>query len=139
MTSRVSDGLLAVEDSESLPKKVLPVITWVFTGLPYLGLFMFATMALNVRLAVGHWPTESLEVKDMTLGLVLHDCLFITSFLLGAFAAGPLWLISLFFSKFRISARIHIVQAGILILGLFLIWLGPFELFPSEWVVWFLD
>ena len=128
-----------MRDSQSSVATRVPLATWICVGLPYLGLFVFVTMALHVRLSFGRWPMDAIESKDMTPGMHLHDLIFTMTFLLGAFAAGPLWLITLCFRKLRISASVHVVQAVILRLGLFVIWAGPFELFPAEWVVWFLD
>jgi len=74
----------------------------------------------------------------MSPGMALHHRFFQFMLLLGGFAAGPLWPILLSFPPLRISARTHVIQAGILLLGLLTLWGGMTNL-PPEWVTWFLD
>jgi hypothetical protein len=115
-----------------------PPITWFCAALPVVTFLVFVSVALHVRLSMGRWPNDALELKDMSRGLALHDLFFDVMLLFGGFAAAPLWLILLCFRPLRISARMHIIQAGILFLGLLMLWGGIMNL-PPEWVTWFLD
>jgi len=124
--------------SEQSAVRFKPPITWFCAALPLVAFLAFLSMALHIRLSMGGWPNDALEIKDMSPGLALHDFFFDVMFLFGGFAAVPLWLILLCFRPLRISARIHVIQAGILFLGLFMLWGGMVNL-PPEWVTWFLD
>ena len=118
--------------------KFRPPATWFCAGLPLIAFLVFLSMALHVRLSIGEWPHDALEMKDMSLGLALHEFCFAITLLFGGFVATPLWLILLCFRSLRISARTHVVQASILLLGLFMLW-GGMMMLPSKWVTWFLD
>ena len=115
-----------------------PPATWFCAALPFIAILVFLSMALHVRLSIGHWPKDALEIKDMSLSLALHDRLFAAMFFFGGFGSAPLWLILLCFRPLRISVRTHVIQAGILFLGLITLWGGMMGL-PPEWVTWLLD
>jgi len=115
-----------------------PPVTWFCAALPLVALLIFVSMALHVRLSMGRWPNDALEIKDMSPGLALHDFVFAAMLLFGGFGAVPLWLILLCFRPLRISARTHVIQAGVLLLGTLTLWGGMMSL-PPECVTWFLD
>jgi hypothetical protein len=115
-----------------------PPATWFCAALPFIAFLVFLSMALHVRLSIGHWPKDALETKDMSPSLALHHLLFAVMVFFGGFGAAPLWLILLCFRPLRISAGTHVIQAGILFLGLITLWGGMMSL-PPEWVTWFLD
>jgi hypothetical protein len=127
---------MATEESANV--RLTPVMTWFCTALPLITFLVFLTMAVHVRLSLGHWPTDAIETKDMSLGLAFHEFIWIVMLFLGGFAAVPLWLILLFFRPLRISFQTHVVQALILALTSFILW-GGLSLLPSHWVTWFID
>lgn len=131
----IASGQYSLEQS---PMRFKPPITWFCAALPIVAFLVFLSMALHVRLSMGHWPNDALETKDLSPGLALHELFFIVMLLFGGFAAAPLWIILLCFRPLRISAQMHIVQAGILFVGLLTLWGGMMNL-PAGWVTWFLD
>ena len=79
--------------------KFKPPATWLCAALPLIAFLVFFSMALHVRLSMGRWPNDALEIKDMSAGLALHGFFFAVMFLFGGFAAAPLWLILLCFAR----------------------------------------
>jgi hypothetical protein len=115
-----------------------PPVTWFFAALPFVAFLVFVSMALHVRLSMGRWPNDALEIRDMSTGLALHYLFFAVMFLFGGVVAAPLWFVLLCFRALRISALTHLIQTGILFLGLLMLWGGMISL-PPQWVTWFLD
>ena len=76
-----------------------PGVTWFCTALPLIAFLVFLTMAVHVRLSLGHWPTEALGSKDKSLGLAFHEFIWIVMLFAGGFAAVPLWLVLLLFTS----------------------------------------
>src|SRR4051794_26396598 len=102
--------------SEDAPKKQRLSWTWICSLSSVLLLLTFAMMALHIRLGLGHWPTPMTEDYH-TLAFRIHEYALIAILLFTVFAAGPLWLVCLFFWRLRLSWRIHATQAVVYGLG----------------------
>ena len=111
--------------------------TWTLVLSPLLLLLLFLTLAMHVRLALGHWPTPMIENFN-TVAYSRHEQLFIWVALFTVYAAIPLWLVALCFRVFRISLKTHLIQAGVYALGWALIALYGF-IDPGKFTEWFLD
>src|SRR5438094_849366 len=121
--------------SSQAERKPLP--TWIAALSPVLALGVFATTALHVRLAFGHWPMEAVD-RSPTVLLGLHQFIFAVVFFFAVFAAIPIWLLLLFFRPLRLGAVSHIIQALVLAIGWVALFWGPMVVSPT-YVSWLLD
>jgi hypothetical protein len=121
---------------QTSPRKI-PSLTWVLVASPLLLLVIFFTLAVHVRIGLGHWPTPMIENYETT-AYNLHMLVFISALLFAVYVAVPLWLISLCFRVFRISLKTHLIQAGVYAVGWALIVLCTL-VDPCKFVEWFLD
>ncbi len=105
--------------------------------MPFLLLLVFTTLALQVRMELGHWPTPMVEsYSSPTYRVGAHIVVWIGYFTV--FAAIPLWLLMLCFRPFRMSISNHLIQIGVYALGWGLIALyGAVD--PGGFLAWFLD
>lgn len=115
----------------------MPLLTWALVLSPVLLLVLFLTLAVHVRLGLGHWPKPMRE-NYHTAAYSSHEHIFTLFALVTVYGAVPLWLLLLFFRPFRISLRTHLIQAGIYALG----W-GLIAIYtawdPGQFTEWFLD
>lgn len=112
-------------------------ITWT-TALSSLALFItIVSLALHVRLGVGHWPQPMWEdyrttVFDVHL-LAVTGVGFFT-----VFVSVPLWALCICIPRLRLSARTHLIQAALYVLGWSLI-VGFVMLDPYQFIDWLAD
>jgi hypothetical protein len=118
-------------------KRTIGAFTWMLAASPYLLLLIFLTLAMHVRIGLGHWPEPIFE-NYHTTACILHEQLVVWVGMFTMFAAAPLWLASLFFRIFRISLKIHLMQAGAYIVGWALIILYT-RIDPYKFAEWFFD
>lgn len=103
-----------------------------------MALFLTAvSLALHVRLGVGHWPRPMWE-DYRTVGFNAHGVALQGVFLFAAFAALPLWTVCVCIPRFRLAPRTHLTQAGIFLLGWALV-AGFVVLDPFQFVSWLAD
>ena len=103
----------------------------------FLLLVIFLTLAVHVRVGLGHWPTPVLE-NYHTMACSLHEQAVIWVAVFTMFFAIPLWLISLLFRIFRISLKTHFIQAGAYVVGwMMLILYACID--PHRFVEWLFD
>ena len=85
---------------------------------------------------VGHWPKPMLENIYIKTYLIHERVLWIFSYVV--LASLPCWLIMLFFKKFRINIKTHLLQFIVFGLGILLIILTlMFD--PTPFTEWFFD
>jgi hypothetical protein len=94
-------------------------------------------MAVHIRIGLGHWPTPMME-DYRTIPFRIHEYVLIGILLFAVFAAGPIWLVCLFFRRLRLPWRVHVTQAAIYGLGWLLIFLAS-KYDPTTFTAWFLD
>ena len=123
--------------SDDAPKNQRPSWTWISSLSSVFLLLAFVTMAFHVRLGLGHWPTPMTEDYHTT-AFRIHEYALIAILLFAVYAAGPLWLVFLFFRRLRLSWRAHITQAVVYGLGWLLILLAS-KYDPTTFTDWFLD
>lgn len=113
------------------------MITWVCALSPAALLLVFLSMALQVRLALGHWPVSILE-NYSTATYKAHAYVFIGLVLFAVFAAGPLWLVLVALPGQRLRWQTLARQLAACGLGWLLICLVA-KCDPTGFVEWFLD
>jgi hypothetical protein len=118
-------------------KRTIRALTWMFVSSPYLLFLIFLTLAVHVRVGLGHWPTPVFE-NYHTMACGLHEQVVIWVAVFTIFVAIPLWLISLLFRLFRISLKTHLLQAGVYIVGWAIIILYA-RIDPYKFAEWFFD
>jgi hypothetical protein len=104
---------------------------------PVLLLCVFIALAVHVRGGLGHWPTPMIEDYG-TLAYRIHEQVLTWVGFSAVFAAIPLWLLMLCIPPFRISARTHLVQAGVYAVGWIFVMLYA-AVDPGRFLEWFLD
>lgn len=97
----------------------------------------YITLALHVRLGLGHWPKPMHETYE-TSWYIAHGWLFLSVFLFATVAAAPLWLLSFKFSKIQMPRRIRGIQLGVFGAGWVLFYVYV-TIDPGSFTVWFLD
>ncbi|MEM8605724.1 MAG: hypothetical protein AAGF92_01365 [Myxococcota bacterium] len=99
---------------------------------------IFATLAIHVRLGLGHWPEPMRESYD-TPALWVNWWVFTVWLLFTLWGAGPLWLWCLFLGRRRPDAwRVFERQALTIFAGCALI-VATVAADPYRFVEWFLD
>ncbi len=114
-----------------------PVGTWMCSLSPVVLWLTFVTLALHIRLGLGHWPTPMAD-NYPTIAFRAHENLLVALGFFSAYAAAPFWLVLLLFKRLRNSWRIRITQVAVYGLGWLLIFLAP-RYDPTTFTAWFLD
>lgn len=100
------------------PRNSIP--TWICALSSTVLLLTFLSLAVHVRLGLGHWPQSMVEdyhsaafrVHEWVLEVVAHFAIFL---------AIPTWPFLLLFKRFRAGVRTHIVQSVVFSVGWILI------------------
>lgn len=100
-------------------------------------LLCILSLGMHVRLGLGHWPQPMVD-KYTTAAFSFHTQAVIGLALFTMYGAGPLWLLLLCFRRVRASARLHLLQAGIYLVGWGLV-VGYMAWDPRRFVQWYLD
>ena len=100
-------------------------------------LVTWVSLALHVRLALGHWPKPMYESYDSS-AYIAHGWLFLGSAFFACCLAAPLWVIGLRFSRFQMPRQTQYVQVGLFLIGWLLFYLYV-KIDPGAFSVWFLD
>jgi len=119
------------------PDKARRVITWACALSPAALLLVFLTLALHVRLGLGHWPASIAE-NYATAAYDAHIYVFVGLVWFALLAAGPLWLLSVAVPGQRLRWKTLVCQLAACGLGWLLICLVA-KLNPRGFVDWFLD
>ena len=117
--------------------RLLPLVTWALALSPLLLLFEIISLALHVRMGLGHWPKPMIE----NYGTAAFDWHALTVIGFGVFttyAAIPLGLLCLCFRPLRITRRTHLIQAGVFAAGWGVVW-AYCAWDPQQFVAWYLD
>ena len=120
-------------------RRGLKVVTWALMLTPALLLLVFFTLAVHVRIGLGHWPTSMVENYHAT-AYVMHERAFLWIGCFTVWGAIPLWLVLVCIQRFRPlwSWKLHLVQAATYAAG----W-GAIAAYtawdPCQFVAWFLD
>jgi hypothetical protein len=129
---------LGVHDNERDVLRNVTIISWICTLAPIVLLALLGTMALHVRLALGHWPTPMSDDYDSALlgfewlGLMLW-------FLFAVFAAPPIWIAGVIVGW---SERRMRTMFGLQVLAFAAGWAlvyGVFAWNPAGFAEWLLD
>jgi len=123
--------------SDSTLKEKRPSWTWICSLSPVVLFLAFVTMALHIRLGLGHWPTPMTEDYH-TIAFRIHEDTLIGVLLFTVYAAAPLWLVFLCVRRLRLSWRAHITQVVAYVLGWLLILLAS-KYDPTTFTEWFFD
>ena len=128
-----------MSDTQTRPEKsaALALLMWLCVFSPLLLLFTFLTLAVHVRLALGHWPTPMTESFGGS-AFRAHERVVIWVGYFTVYVAMPLWLLMLCFRTFRITLKHHLTQFGVYAVG----W-GLIVLYlicdPGRFADWFFD
>lgn len=96
------------------------------------------SLAVHVRLGLGHWPTPIYE-SYRTSAFVLHMTILERVAYFSLYFAGPLWLLSLLVVPFDPPWRgILLSQLAVTILGWLLV-VGFLALDPTTFSAWLMD
>lgn len=113
------------------------LLTWICAFSSLALLLTALTLAIHVRLGLGHWPEHMVEDYDTT-AFEVHEWLLFCVAHFALFMAIPLWPLLLLFKRFRAGVRTHLVQSIVYTLGWLLIYL--FVRFdPTSFSRWYLD
>ena len=110
--------------------------TWFPVITPLIYLLLYVSLAAHCRWVVGHWPQPMIENVNVS-SYKIHEAI-LNLFMYAVFLSIPVWIITLFIKKFRITFKIHLLQFIIFGLGILLIILA-FRLDPTSFTEWFLD
>ncbi len=100
-------------------------------------LALIVSLALHVRLGLGHWPVAMVENYDSLL-FDLHEWCILIVGMFAVYAAIPLWLLLIAIPSFRSRSRDHLLQFALIVLGWVLIGLFFFIDYRG-FASWFLD
>lgn len=115
-----------------------PQIAWSFALSPIVLLLIIVTLAVHIRLGLGHWPTPVYE-NYRTPASVLHMQVLQKTLDFSAYFAGPLWLICLLVPQLRPSSS-RIIKAQVMTAGVgWLLVIGFLTLDPMTFSAWLLD
>ena len=116
------------------PRKSLP--TWICAGSSLALLLLILSLAIHLRLGLGHWPEPIVE-DYQTAAFKVHEwVLFLVAHFAG-FLAIPLWPVLLIFRRFRAGIKTHLVQSAVFSVGWILILLF-FKYDPTSFSQWLL-
>jgi len=122
--------------SKKTSKKNNSSLTWFAVITPLICWAMYVSLAIHCRLAVGHWPQPMLENINIKSYEIHAKILWLFAYVV--LASLPCWLVMLFFKKFRINIKIHLLQLIVFGFGFLLIILTlMFD--PTPFTEWFLD
>ena len=116
------------------PRNSIPTWICAFSSLVLLALIL--SLAVHLRLGLGHWP-QSMDEDYSTAAFKVHEAVvyFVAHFAI--FMAIPLWPVLLLFKRFRAGVRTHLVQSAIFSAGWILIYLF-FKYDPTSFSTWLL-
>jgi len=117
------------------PKNSIP--TWICALSSLALLVAILTLAVHVRLGLGHWPEPMVE-DYQTAAFKIHEWVTVALAHFALFMAIPLWPLLLLFKKFRAGVRTHMVQSIIYSVGWLLIYL-VIRFDPTSFSKWLLD
>ncbi len=110
--------------------------TWFTVITPLICWAMYVSLALHCRWVGGHWPKPMLENIHIKTYLIHERALWIFSYVV--LVSLPCWLVMLFFKKFRINIKTHLLQFIVFGFGILLIILTlMFD--PTPFTEWFFD
>jgi len=93
--------------------------TWLCVITPWVLLVVGFSLAVHVRLGLGHWPNPVVE-DYATSAFKGHFLALRITFGLALYSFVPVWMLLLSARRFRVSLRFHALQAGVYVGG----WLG---------------
>ena len=111
--------------------------TWLPVYFPVVLLLGVLALATHVRIGLGHWPTPMFE-NYRTPAYRVHEAAVFWIGWFTIFAAIPLWLLLICFRRFRMTLKMHLLQAGIYAAG-WLVIAVYVSIDPGQFVYWFLD
>lgn len=113
------------------------VLAWT-SGLSSAVFFVLAiSLAIHVRVGLGHWP-EPMRESYRTSAYEFHETALVWAAMFVLYAAIPLWVLCVSIRPLRSTARVHLIQAGIYVMGWGLV-VGFLALDPFGFVSWFMD
>jgi hypothetical protein len=113
------------------------LLTWICAFSSLALLLTIVTLAIHIRLELGHWPTPMTETYD-SIALRMHEWVVFGAAHFALFMAIPLWPLLLFFKRFRAGVRTHMVQSAVYSAGWLMIYLF-FKFDPTSFGKWFTD
>jgi hypothetical protein len=116
--------------------RFLQTLTWWLAVLPVLWLTNVLAFLCHTYVGLGHWPRTQLEDVSTTSYAIHQASVLVLSG--GVLVAFPVWLLVLAFPQARVSAKIHLTQAGLYFAGCAAIGLY-LAIDPGGFVDWFLD
>jgi hypothetical protein len=111
-------------------------LTWILSFSSLALLLGILSLAVHVRLGLGHWPEPMVEGYDTT-AFKLHQWLVFAIGHFAIFLAIPLWPLLLLFKRFRAGVKTHLVQSIVYSVGWLLIYLF-LEYDPTSFSEWWL-
>ena len=112
--------------------------TWLCVLAPVILLAVFISLALHVRVGLGHWPKPMVE-NYRTEAYERHEEVFKVTALITFYGALPCWMLFIIaFPRLRGSAKLHLAQGAIYAAGWALIGLY-WVVDPWRFVEWLLD
>lgn len=124
-------------DASIANKPKLPAIGWLCVLSPFFLLLTFITLALHVRLGLGHWPKPNFENYETPL-FEIHELILLVIGIFAIYIAFPMFTLLLIPPSFRGPFRYHARQILIFIMGWLLI-IAAANLDPTTFTDWFLD
>lgn len=115
-----------------------PQAAWLFALSPIVLLLLMITLAVHMRLGLGHWPTPFYE-NYRTTASILHMRALQQTLDFSVYFAGPLWLVCLLVPQLRPST-LRVIKAQLTTAGAgWLLIIGFLTLDPTTFSAWLLD
>src|SRR5262245_24147682 len=96
--------------------------TWLCVMTPWVLIVVGLSLALHVRLGLGHWPNPVVE-HYTTPAFQTHLWGFRASFVFALYSLAPVWMLLLCAQRFRVSVWFHAIQVAVYIGGWLVIFL----------------
>jgi hypothetical protein len=129
---------IAAKKSNAMARTIrfLQTLTWLPAATSVVWLTNVLAFVGHTCWGLGHWPRNQLEHVSSTAYAIHQTSVFVVSgSVLGAL---PVWLLLLAFPQARVSARVHLMQAGLYFAGCLAI-VSYLAIDPGGFVDWFLD
>ena len=111
--------------------------TWLCTITPWLLIVVGLSLAMHVRLGLGHWPQPVVE-HYATPAFQKHLWGFRVSFVFALYSLVPAWMFLLCARRFRVSVGFHAIQAAGYVGGwLFILLICSMD--PWRFLAWLAD
>jgi hypothetical protein len=113
------------------------LLNWLCVVTPWLLLSVGLSLAVHVKIGLGHWP-EPMTEEYSTTAFQGHFRILQACFVMALYSLAPTWKLLLCARRFRVSFRFHALQAAVYGGG-WLVILLICQLDPWRFMQWLAD